>query len=119
MVTRAGWNILSLRESVLDENNTNFFVAATKGFNGGGIYDSSNDFGLDTNTLVLFVFCLVIAIVFSYAYVCAARAFTKQFIWITGILHVVFGFVTAIYMLSRKYWSGGIVSEPPPGSQTT
>lgn len=34
---------------------------------------------------------------------------SKQFIWITGILHIVFGFVTAIYMLSRKYWSGGIV----------
>lgn len=28
---------------------------------------------------------------------------------ITGILHIIFGFVTAIYMLSRRYWSGGIV----------
>jgi hypothetical protein len=35
--------------------------------------------------------------------------FVKQFIWITGILHIIFGFVTAIYMLSRRYWSGGIV----------
>lgn len=35
--------------------------------------------------------------------------FTKQFIWITGILNIIFAFVTAIYMLSRKYWSGGIV----------
>lgn len=38
-----------------------------------------------------------------------ARAFTKQFIWITGILNIVFGLVTAIYMLSRRYYSGGIV----------
>jgi hypothetical protein len=35
--------------------------------------------------------------------------FTKQFIWITGILNIISCFVTAIYMLSRKYWSGGIV----------
>ncbi|KAF2091617.1 DUF580-domain-containing protein [Saccharata proteae CBS 121410] len=83
--------------------------AATKGFNGGGIYDSNNEFGLTTNTIVLFIFCLAVAIVLSYAYVWLARAFTKQFIWITGILNIIFGFVTAIYMLSRHYWSGGIV----------
>ncbi|KAK7539640.1 plasma-membrane choline transporter-domain-containing protein [Phyllosticta citribraziliensis] len=83
--------------------------AATKGFNGGGIYDGANDFGLSTNTVVLFIFCLCVAIVLSYSYVWLARAFTKQFIWITGILNIIFGFVTAIYMLSRHYWSGGIV----------
>lgn len=38
-----------------------------------------------------------------------ARAFTKQFIWITGILNIVFGLASAIYMLYRKYYSGGIV----------
>jgi len=81
----------------------------TKGFNGGGIYDSKNDFGLDTNTLVLFIFCLAVSIVLSYGYVWMARLFTKQFIWATGILNIIFGFATAIYMLSRKYWSGGIV----------
>jgi len=48
--------------------------AATKGFNGGGIYDSSNDFSLDTNTLVLFVFCLACALVLSYSYVMLARS---------------------------------------------
>lgn len=58
---------------------------------------------------MLFIFCLCVAIVFSYSYVWLARAFTKQFIWITGILNIIFGFVTAIYMLSRHYWSGGIV----------
>lgn len=49
------------------------------------------------------------ATIFSYAYMWTARKFTKQFIWITGILNIVFGFVTALYMLSRRYWSGGIV----------
>lgn len=38
-----------------------------------------------------------------------ATEFTKQFIWITGILNIISCFVTAIYMLSRRYWSGGIV----------
>ncbi|KAI9654487.1 MAG: putative choline transporter, neither null mutation nor overexpression affects choline transport [Bathelium mastoideum] len=83
--------------------------AATKGFNGGGIYDSNNDFGLDTNTVVLFVFCVGSALILSYGYVLLARFFTKQLIWITGILNIVWGFATAIYMLSRHYWSGGIV----------
>ncbi|EGS20660.1 uncharacterized protein CTHT_0024960 [Thermochaetoides thermophila DSM 1495] len=49
------------------------------------------------------------AIVLSYGYMWLARRFTKQFIWATGILNIVFGFVTAIYMLSRNYLSGGIV----------
>lgn len=64
---------------------------------------------MSTNTIVLFVFCLAVALVLSYAYMWVARAFTKQFIWITGILNIIFGLVTAIYMLSRRYWSGGIV----------
>ncbi len=52
---------------------------------------------------------LLTAIVLSYAYMWMARKFTKQFIWLTGILNIIFGFVTAIYMLSRRYYSGGIV----------
>lgn len=48
--------------------------AATKGFNGGGIYGSNNDFGLDTNTIVLFVFCLAVALVLGYGYVALARS---------------------------------------------
>lgn len=83
--------------------------ASTYGFNGGGIYDSSNTFGLTTNTIVLFIFCLAIALVFGYGYVWLARKFTKQFIWITGILNILFCLGTAIYMLYRHYWSGGIV----------
>jgi hypothetical protein len=88
---------------------TDGMQASNFSFNGGGIYGGSNTFGLDTNTIVLFAFVLVVAIVLSYAYMWAARAFTKQFIWITGILNIIFGFATAIFMLYRKYWSGGIV----------
>ena len=63
--------------------------ASTYSFNGGGIYDSQNDFGLDTNTIVLFIFCLLVALVLGYGYIWLARLFTKQFIWITGILHII------------------------------
>jgi hypothetical protein len=83
--------------------------AATKSFNGGGIYGSQNEFGLTTNTIVLFMLCLAVAFVLGFTYVAIARKFTKQFIWITGILNIISCFVTAIYMLSRKYWSGGII----------
>ena len=38
-----------------------------------------------------------------------ARAFTKQFIWITGILNIVFGLATGIYYLYKKQYAGGIV----------
>ncbi|QIX00902.1 hypothetical protein AMS68_006419 [Peltaster fructicola] len=83
--------------------------SAEKGYNGGGIYNSRNRFGLNTNTIVLFAFVLAVALILGYVYVSLARIFTKQFIWITGILNIVFCFVTAFYMLARKYWSGGIV----------
>lgn len=84
--------------------------AATRSSNGSGIYDGNDqDITLNTNTILLFVFCLCIAIVFSYIYVFLARTFTKQFIWATGILNIIWGLGTAIYMLYRKYYAGGIV----------
>ena len=43
--------------------------AATKSFNGGGIYGSQNEFGLTTNTIVLFMMCLAVAFVLGYGYV--------------------------------------------------
>ncbi|KAL1844961.1 hypothetical protein VTK73DRAFT_1424 [Phialemonium thermophilum] len=83
--------------------------AANRRQNGGGFDDQLNTFGLTTHTIILFAWVLVAALVLSYAYVWLARAFTKQFIWITGLLNIAFGLVTAVYMLVRHYWSGGIV----------
>ena len=83
--------------------------AANKSFSGGGIYGAGNDFSLDTNTLVLFVFVLCVAMVFSWGYFMAARAFTKQFVWLTGILNIVLSVGTAIYYLYRHLWGAGIV----------
>ena len=83
--------------------------SVTRGFNGGGIYDGSNTFGLDTNTILLFVFVLVVAFVFSWAYVWLARLFPKAFIWVTGILNLCWAVGTAVFYLWRHYWSAGIV----------
>ncbi|KAI9774558.1 MAG: putative choline transporter, neither null mutation nor overexpression affects choline transport [Geoglossum simile] len=83
--------------------------ATTKDFNGGGIYGSDNDFGLSTNTIILFAFVLVVAFVTSYAYLWGARVFTKQFIWITGILQIVLGLGTAVYYFIKHYYSAAIV----------
>lgn len=54
--------------------------ASNKGYNGGGIYGSRNNFSLNTNTVVLFAFVLAVAFVTSWIYFTMARAFTKQFI---------------------------------------
>lgn len=83
--------------------------SATRSSNGSGIYDGAQSVGLNTNTLILFMFVLCVAIIFSYCYVLLARLFPKQFIWVTGILNIIFGLGTAIYMLYQRYWSGGIV----------
>ncbi|KAJ5240004.1 hypothetical protein N7468_004623, partial [Penicillium chermesinum] len=83
--------------------------ATNKGFSGGGIYDAGNDFSLNTNTLVLFVFVLCVALAFSWAYFMGARYFTKAFIWATGILNIVFALATGIYYIAEKEYGGGIV----------
>ncbi|KAL9118003.1 MAG: hypothetical protein Q9187_005455 [Circinaria calcarea] len=56
--------------------------ATNKSFNGGGIYNAGNEFSLNTNTIVLFAFVLVVALVFSWLYFAMARAFTKQFMYV-------------------------------------
>jgi hypothetical protein len=75
----------------------------------GGIYDNGNQFTLNSNTIILFVFVLVVAFVLSWLYLLAAGMFTKQFIWLTGILNLVLGFATAIYYLYRRQYAAGVV----------
>jgi len=77
--------------------------------NSGGINNQLNAFSLTTHTIWLFGWVLLTAILLSYIYIWLAPMFTKQFIWITGILNIVFGLATAIYMLYRKYYTGGII----------
>lgn len=83
--------------------------AQTHSFQGAGIYNSDNDYSLNTHTLILYAFVLATAIVLSLLYFIAARVWTKQFIWITYILHLLFSWGTAIYYLVVGYYSAGIV----------
>ncbi|TVY71175.1 Protein pns1 [Lachnellula suecica] len=84
--------------------------SSTKGSQGGGIYNSDTTaVALNTNTIILFAFVLGTAFALSFAYFWIIRAFTKQAIWITGILQIVFGIGTAIVYLVRGYYSAGIV----------
>ncbi|RAH85313.1 protein pns1 [Aspergillus japonicus CBS 114.51] len=76
---------------------------------GGGIYGAANDFSLNTNTVILLVFVLAVALVLSYGYWLGARTAPRLFIWVTGILNVVFALATAIYYLTQRQWGGGIV----------
>ncbi|KAG9244898.1 putative DUF580 domain protein Pns1 [Calycina marina] len=87
---------------------TLYGYSQTKSQQGDGIYGSST-LELNTNTIVLFAFVLVTALVLSAAYFWIIRAFTKQAIWITGILQIVFGLGTAIVYLIRGYYSAGII----------
>ncbi|KAK9313681.1 plasma-membrane choline transporter-domain-containing protein [Lipomyces starkeyi] len=83
--------------------------AQTKSFLGGGIYGSGESFSLNTNTIILLIFVVVIALGFSVAYFILARVFTKQFIWITGIINIILGLATAIYYFTEHYYSAAIV----------
>lgn len=47
--------------------------SAFKGLNGSGIYNNRSSFGLNTNTIVLFAFVLLVALVLSTAYLFVAR----------------------------------------------
>ena len=77
-------------------------------FNGGGIYNNTNNFSLNTNTLVVLAFVICVAFAFSWGYFLACRAFTKFFVWLTGILNCVMAVGTAVYYLYRHLWGAGI-----------
>lgn len=80
-----------------------------RGFEGSSIYNTSNTFSLNTNTIILFGFAILVAVVLSILYYSMARIFPKQFIIVTMILNLTAAFGTAIYYLVEKYWSAGIV----------
>ena len=75
----------------------------------GGSKAQTPTFGLTTETIFLFVYVLALAFVLSQGYLLLARMFTKQFIWITGILNIGFGVATCAYMLYKKQYVGGII----------
>lgn len=84
-------------------------LRATFGFQGGSIYDSGNTFSLNTNTIILFSFVIVVAIVLSALIMVFARLAPKLFIISGLILNIVLGIGTAIYYFVMRYYSAAIV----------
>lgn len=74
-----------------------------------GAFNSTESFTLSGNTAILLGFVIVAAVLLAALYFSLARAFTKQFIWITGIVHIVIGIATAVYYLYEKQYAAGIV----------
>ncbi|KEY72499.1 hypothetical protein S7711_05172 [Stachybotrys chartarum IBT 7711] len=66
-------------------------------------------FTFNRQTILLFVVVLAAAFALSVGYVALARYFTKQFIWATGILNIVWTIGTAVYYLYRGSYPAGIV----------
>ncbi|ANZ77759.1 BA75_05125T0 [Komagataella pastoris] len=76
---------------------------------GSGIYDSGASFTLNTNTVVLFAFVIVISLVLAVLMLCFARIAPKRFIQVGIVLNVVLGLASSIYYLAVGYYSAGIV----------
>ncbi|KAK6461977.1 plasma-membrane choline transporter-domain-containing protein [Scheffersomyces coipomensis] len=81
----------------------------TFSFQGGSIYDSSNSFTVNTNTIILFSFVIVVAIVLSAALIIYARLAPKTFI-VTGLIfNIILGLGTSIFYFVEHYYSAAIV----------
>ncbi|CAI5757768.1 unnamed protein product [Candida verbasci] len=81
----------------------------TYGYQGGGIYGASNQFTLNTNTIILFAFIIVVSIVVSFLMILFARMAPKWFIICGIIANVVLGIGTAIFYFVEHYYSAAIV----------
>lgn len=81
----------------------------TYGQQGSSIYNSTNSFTLNTNTVILFGFVIVVAVVLSIAIIVYARLAPRIFITSALILNIILGLGTCIYYFVAKYWSAAIV----------
>jgi hypothetical protein len=81
----------------------------TYGFQGSLIYDSANTFTMNTNTLVLFAFIIVVGVVGSFLIILYARMAPRIFITTGLIANVILGLGTAIYYFTAHYYSAAIV----------
>ncbi|CUS09520.1 unnamed protein product, partial [Tuber aestivum] len=69
----------------------------TLDFQGRGVYDSQNDYGPTTSTIILFLFVILCSVVISVVYLICLRAFTKQTLWLTSTINMCVGLGGAIY----------------------
>ena len=83
--------------------------AQTYSQTGSGIYNGTDTGTLNTNSAVLLVFAVVLALVFSFLGILLCRLYPKFFIYCGMIVNIVAGLGTAIMYLALRYWSAGIV----------
>lgn len=81
----------------------------TYSFQGSSIYNNANLFTLNTNTLILFSFIVVVSVVLSAAIIVYARLAPRLFITTGLIFNVILGLGTSIYYFVKHYYSAAIV----------
>ncbi|CAK7904932.1 protein Pns1p [[Candida] anglica] len=81
----------------------------TYGFQGSSIYHNTNAFTLNTNTVILFAFVVVVGVVLSALIIVYARLAPRVFITTGLILNVILGLGSAIYYFVKGYYSPAIV----------
>ncbi|ODV95790.1 hypothetical protein PACTADRAFT_2101 [Pachysolen tannophilus NRRL Y-2460] len=79
------------------------------GFQGSSIYNSGNDFSLNSNTIILFAFVIAISMVLSFLSILWARLSPRSYIITALICNVIFGIGTAIAYFVMHYYSAAIV----------
>lgn len=81
----------------------------TYGLQGSSIYNSANTFTLNTNTIILFGFIIVVGVVLSALIIVYARMAPRIFITTGLILNIILGLGTCIYYFVSHYYSAAIV----------
>jgi hypothetical protein len=73
-------------------------------------FGNNSRFGLTRNTIGLFGYTLVVAVVLSAIYFAVARMFTKQVIWISGILNILAALASAGYLFYARAWAAAVIA---------
>lgn len=81
----------------------------TYGIQGSSIYDSANTFTMNTNTIILFGFIVVVGVVGSFLIILFARMAPRIFITTGLIANIILGLGTCIYYFVAHYYSAAIV----------
>ncbi|CCH43717.1 putative membrane protein [Wickerhamomyces ciferrii] len=83
--------------------------AQTYAQQGSGIYNNTSSFTLNTNTVILFVFVIVVALIIAASTLAFARIHPKGFITTGIIVNIIMGIGTAIAYFVMHYYSAAVV----------
>lgn len=76
---------------------------------GSGIYTSQSTFTLNSNTVILFIFAILISLVIAVSTLMLARIHPRGFITTSIVVNVVMGIGTAIAYFVMHYYSAAVV----------